>query len=67
MRDQWSGPFTQEPTTLRESENEYRFSGLPMRRVGFLMPGALRKQSLRHMRDFKAFAEEGKDVRETTD
>ncbi len=54
-------------TTLWESENEYRFSGLPMRVVGFLMPGAFRKQSLRHMRDFKAFAEEGKDVRETTD
>ncbi|MFD4027855.1 SRPBCC family protein [Streptomyces sp. NPDC058576] len=54
-------------TTLWESENEYRFSGLPMRLVGFLVPGVFRKQSLRHMRDFKAFAEEGKDVRETTD
>jgi hypothetical protein len=28
------------------------------------MPGAFRKQSLQHMRDFKAFAEQGKDVRE---
>ncbi|MFJ3828965.1 SRPBCC family protein [Streptomyces sp. NPDC090046] len=52
-------------TTLWASENEYRFSGLLMRLVGFLMPGAFRKQSLLHMRDFKAFAEEGKDVRET--
>ncbi|MEU4689977.1 SRPBCC family protein [Actinoplanes sp. NPDC023714] len=51
-------------TTLWESENEYRFSGLPMRLVGLLMPGAFRKQSLRHMRDFKAFAEQGTDVRE---
>ncbi|WP_405787355.1 SRPBCC family protein [Streptomyces sp. NBC_00029] len=51
-------------TTLWASENEYRFSGLTMRLVGFLMPGAFRKQSLQHMRDFKAFAEEGKDVRE---
>ncbi|MFJ3516871.1 SRPBCC family protein [Streptomyces sp. NPDC090131] len=51
-------------TTLWASENEYRFSGLLMRLVGFLMPGAFRKQSLLHMRDFKAFAEEGKDVRE---
>ena len=50
--------------TLWESENEYRFSGLMMRLVGLLMPGAFRKQSLQHMQDFKAFAEHGKDVRE---
>ncbi|MFJ9766316.1 SRPBCC family protein [Streptomyces erythrochromogenes] len=47
------------------SENEYRFSGLLMRLVGRVMPGAFRKQSQQHMQDFKAFAEEGKDVRET--
>jgi hypothetical protein len=52
-------------TTLWVSENEYRFSGLLMRLVGILMPGAFRKQSLEHMQDFKAFAEHGKDVRET--
>ncbi|MDX8050589.1 SRPBCC family protein [Lentzea sp. BCCO 10_0798] len=51
-------------TTLWVSENEYRFSGLMMRLVGLLMPGAFRKQSLQHMQDFKAFAEHGKDVRE---
>ena len=51
-------------TTLWESENEYRFSSLPMRLVGLLMPGMFRKQSLEHMRDFKAFAEHGTDVRE---
>ena len=51
-------------TTLWVSENEYRFSGLLMRLVGLLMPGAFRKQSLQHMQDFKAFAEYGKDVRE---
>jgi hypothetical protein len=33
-------------TTLWVSESEYRFSGLLMRLVGFLMPGAFRKQSL---------------------
>ncbi|GIH97991.1 hypothetical protein Psi01_86210 [Planobispora siamensis] len=54
-------------TTLWESENEYRFSGVMMRLVGLLMPGAFRKQSLQHMQDFKAFAEQGKDVREETD
>ncbi|MEV4416825.1 SRPBCC family protein [Catellatospora sp. NPDC049609] len=53
--------------TLWESENEYRFSGLMMRLVGLLMPGAFRKQSLKHMQDFKAFAEQGKDVREAKD
>ncbi len=51
-------------TTLWVSESEYRFSGLLMRLVGLLMPGAFRKQSLQHMQDFKAFAEHGKDVRE---
>jgi hypothetical protein len=53
-------------TTLWVSENEFRFSGMLMRLVGLLMPGAFRKQSLQHMRDFKAFAERGIDVRETT-
>ncbi|NUT41969.1 MAG: SRPBCC family protein, partial [Thermoactinospora sp.] len=52
--------------TLWESENEYRFNGVLMKLVGLLMPGAFRKQSLQHMQDFKAFAEQGKDVRETT-
>lgn len=54
-------------TTLWESENEYRFSDLPMRLMGPLMRGAFRKQSLQHMRDFKAFAEQGTDVREAKD
>jgi uncharacterized protein YndB with AHSA1/START domain len=52
-------------TTLWESESEYRFDGLLMRLVGLLMPGAFRKQSRGHMEDFKAFAEQGKDVRDT--
>lgn len=51
-------------TTLWLQESEYRFSGLLMRLVGLLMPGTFRKQSLQHMQDFKAFAEQGKDVRE---
>ncbi|MFB6396799.1 SRPBCC family protein [Polymorphospora lycopeni] len=50
-------------TTLWESESEYRFSSLPMRLMGLLMPGAFHKQSQQHMQDFKAFAEQGKDVR----
>lgn len=54
-------------TTLWVSENEYRFDGLLMRLVALLMPGAFRKQSQQHMQDFKAFAEQGKDVREAKD
>ena len=51
--------------TLWESESEYRFSGLLMRLVGLVMPGAFREQSRAHMQDFKAFAERGQDVRDT--
>jgi hypothetical protein len=51
-------------TTLWASENEYRFSSLPMRFMAPLMRGAFRKQSRRHMQDFKAFAEQGTDVRD---
>jgi hypothetical protein len=51
-------------TTLWVSESEYRFGGLLMRLLGLLMPGSFREQSRQHMRDFKAFAEQGKDVRE---
>jgi carbon monoxide dehydrogenase subunit G len=53
-------------TTLWESENEHRFSSVPMRLVGLVMPGAFRKQTRRHMQDFKAFAEQGTDVRGAT-
>lgn len=55
---------TSPETTLWENENEYRFSGLPMRLAAPFMRGVFRKQSRQHMQDFKAFAEQGKDVRE---
>ncbi|WP_205660596.1 hypothetical protein [Amycolatopsis antarctica] len=51
-------------TTLWKCENEYRFSGVPMRLVGLLVPDTFRKQSRQHMQDSTAFAEQGKDVRE---
>jgi hypothetical protein len=54
-------------TTLWASENEYRFSGVLMRLMSPFMRGAFRKQSLQHMQDFKAFAEQGTDVREAKD
>jgi hypothetical protein len=53
-------------TTRWAQENEFRFSGLPMRLAGVFLRGAFRKQSLQHMQDFKAFAEQGTDVRDTT-
>jgi hypothetical protein len=52
--------------TLWAQESEYRFSGMLMRLVALVMPGAFRKQSQQHMQDFKAFAEQGTDVREAT-
>jgi hypothetical protein len=54
-------------TTLWVSENEYRFDSAAMRLLGPLMSISFRRQSLKHMRDFKAFAEHGTDVREAKD
>jgi hypothetical protein len=51
-------------TTLWESANEFRFDSLPMRLLAPVLRGTFRKQSLRHMQDFKAFAEDGVDVRD---
>ncbi len=45
------------------SENEFRFSGF-MKVIGFLMKGGFPKQSLKYLEDFKAFAEQGTDVRD---
>ena len=44
------------------SESEFQFSGFGMKLMGFLMPGAFKKQSLEYMQDFKAFAENGTSV-----
>lgn len=52
-----------ESTTKWTSENEFKFSGFMMI-IGWLMPGAFKKQSWQYMQDFKAFAEEGKSVAE---
>ncbi|NNF19370.1 MAG: SRPBCC family protein [Flavobacteriaceae bacterium] len=47
------------------SETKFEFSGFFMKLMAFLMPGAFKKQSLQYMRDFKAFAEEGKSVKDS--
>lgn len=46
------------------SEAEFQFSGFMMKVMGFLMPGAFKKQSRKYMQDFKAFAEHGTSVAE---
>lgn len=44
------------------SETEFEFSGIFMKLMGRLMPKAFKKQTLKFMEDFKAFAEEGISV-----
>lgn len=46
------------------SESEFQFSSFGMKLMGFLMPGAFKKQSMKYLQDFKAFAEEDKSVLE---
>ncbi|RIV67600.1 SRPBCC family protein [Flagellimonas aequoris] len=41
------------------TESDFQFSGFGMKLMGFLMPGAFKKQTLIYMQDFKKFAEEG--------
>lgn len=43
--------------TLWTSINEFRFAGFLMKSIGFIMPGAFKKQSYKFMQDFAAFAE----------
>lgn len=45
------------------SENEFQFRGF-MRLMGPFMRGAFPKQSLKYMQAFKAFVEQGTDVRD---
>ncbi len=46
------------------SESEFQFAGFGMKLMGFLMPGAFKKQSLKYLKDFKNFAEKGISVSE---
>lgn len=47
------------------SETEFQFSSFPMKLMGWLMPGAFKKQSMAYLRDFKNFAETGASVSES--
>ncbi len=44
------------------SEAEFQFSGLFMKLMGWLMPGAFKKQTLQYLTAFKDFAERGISV-----
>lgn len=44
------------------SESEFQFDGFMMKVMGFLMPGAFKKQSMKYLKDFKSFAETGKSL-----
>jgi hypothetical protein len=45
------------------SESEFKFSSFMMKTMGFLMPGAFKKQSMKYLIDFKNFAEKGTSVK----
>ena len=51
--------------TVWISESEFKFSGLFMKLMGFLMPGAFKKQTLDYLKNFKAFAEQNVSVAQT--
>jgi hypothetical protein len=51
-------------TTKWVSESEFQFAGFGMKLLGWLMPGAFKKQSQKYLNDFKAFAENGTSVAE---
>ena len=47
------------------TESDFQFSSFGMKLMGFLMPGAFKKQTLIYMQDFKKFAEQGVSVSES--
>jgi hypothetical protein len=47
--------------TRYTSEQEFRFSGF-MKIIAMLMPGSFKKQSVKYLEDFKAFAEGNRDA-----
>jgi hypothetical protein len=51
--------------TMWKSTCNYQCTSLLMKVIGAFFPGVFRKQSLSAMQSFKAFCEEGRDVRES--
>ncbi len=52
-------------TTKWVSESEFQFASWGMKVMGWLMPGAFKKQSYNYLNDFKNFAEKGTSVAES--
>lgn len=53
------------PTRTKwESTCSYEFRGFVLRMMAFFCPGMFRRQNMKFLRNFKAFAEEGRDVRD---
>ena len=52
-------------TTEWVSESEFQFASFGMKLMGWLMPGAFKKQSQKYLIDFKNFAEKGISVLES--
>ena len=48
--------------TKWRSDVEFHFFSFMMRMMGFLMPSTFKKQSMKYLQDFKAFAEKGISV-----
>ena len=51
--------------TVWKSDNTFQFSGFLMKLMAFLMPGAFKKQTMKYLNNFKAFAENGTSVLNT--
>ncbi len=49
-------------TTKWIAETEFQFNGIMLKLMGILMPGIFKKQSVKYLKDFKAFAEKGISV-----
>ena len=49
-------------TTKWRSDVEFQFSSFMMKMMSLLMPRVFKKQSLKYLQDFKAFAEKGESV-----
>lgn len=46
------------------SHSEFQFAGFGMKLMGWLMPGAFKKQSMKYLNHFKEFVEDGTSVAE---
>ena len=66
-REHLPQPFHRaQPHAQWTSTCSYQFHGLFMKLIGLFCGGKIRGSHMTFLRNFKAFAEEGKDVRDST-